>query len=315
MTLGTDMQVIRDNPGRQLLQSSVVTIGNFDGLHLGHQLLIRRCASLAGGKHPIALVTFEPLPKVWFRPDDAPARLLSVRQKLDFLADAGVDLVWLMRFNQELSAMSAEDFVKSVLVKTLAAEEVVVGEDFHYGAHRQGDIESLRQSGEESGFGLSAVPMVEIGGQVVSSTTIRDHLAAGALDQARQFLGRPYRMAGRVIYGRQLGQKLGYPTANIRLATSPSPLNGVFAIRARWGGNGWSDGVANLGTRPAVGGEDFLIEVHLFDYEGSLYGQKMEVEFVAKLRDEAHFKNIDDLVTQMREDERQARNFLAQNEN
>ena len=309
------MQVIRDNPGRQLLQSSVVTIGNFDGLHLGHQSLIRCCESLAGGKRPIALVTFEPLPKVWFKPDDAPARLLSVRQKLDFLADAGVDLVWLMRFNQQLSAMSAKNFVRLVLVDTLAAEEVVVGADFHYGARRQGDLKSLHQSGKELGFGLNAVPMLEMDGQVVSSTAIRDCLANGDLEQARRFLGRPYRMAGRVIRGRQLGRELGYPTANIRLASLPSPLGGVFAIRARWGNGGWRDGVANLGTRPAVGGEGFLIEAHLFDFTGSLYGQKMEVEFVKKLRDETHFEVLDDLVVQMREDERQARLCLAQNEN
>jgi riboflavin kinase/FMN adenylyltransferase len=309
------MQVIRDNPGRRLLQSSVVTIGNFDGLHLGHQSLLRQCESLSAGQRPIALVTFEPLPRVWFRPDTAPARLLSVRQKLDFLAGEGVDLVWLMRFNQELSAMSADDFVQSVLVKTLAADEVVIGEDFRYGKGRQGDIESLRQSGQELGFGLTAVPMVDLDNQIVSSTAIRDCLAGGDLEQARRYLGRPYRMGGRVISGRQLGRKLGYPTANIRLASSPSPLSGVFAVRARWGDSGWRNGVANLGTRPAVGGEGFLIEVHLFDFDGNLYGQKLEVEFVAKLRDEVHFNKIDDLVTQMREDERQARHSLVLNEN
>lgn len=309
------MQVIRDNPGRQLFQSSVVTIGNFDGLHLGHQSLIRRCESLAAGKNPIALVTFEPLPKVWFRPDEAPARLLSVRQKLGLLAEAGVDLVWLMRFNHGLSAMSADDFVQSVLVNTLAAAEVVIGEDFRYGARRQGDIKSLHQSGKELGFGLNVVPMLEVDGEIVSSTAIRDYLADGDLDKARKLLGRPYRMAGRVIRGRQLGRALGYPTANIRLASLPSPLGGVFAVRARCGNGGWQDGVANLGTRPAVGGEGFLVEVHLFEFAGSLYGQMLEVEFVAKLRDEAHFKNIDDLVTQMRKDEHQARQYLAPNEN
>ena len=309
------MLVIRDNPGRQLLKSSVVTIGNFDGLHLGHQSLIRLCESLAGAQRPIAVVTFEPLPQAWFKPDAASPRLLSVRQKLDFLAAQGVDLVWLMRFNQALSDMGAEDFVRSVLVNTLAADEVVVGEDFRYGARRQGDIKSLGRSGEELGFGLNAVPMVDLDGQIVSSTAIRDCLAVGDLEQAKRFLGRPYRMAGRVISGRQLGRKLGYPTANIRLAALLSPLSGVFAIRVRWGDGGWRDGVANLGTRPAVGGEDFLLEAHVFDYKGSLYGQKLEVEFIAKLRDEEHFKNIDDLVAQMREDERQARYCLAPNEN
>ena len=309
------MRVIRDNPDRQLLESSVVTIGNFDGLHLGHQALIRLCESLAENEHSIAVVTFEPLPLAWFRPDAAPARLMSVRQKLDYLSAKAIDLVWLMRFNQALASMDAESFVQWVLVKTLAAKHVVVGEDFHYGKGRQGDIESLRSSGERLGFGVHAVPMVDIEGCRASSSKIREYLAVGDLEQARQLLGRRFSMAGRVIRGRQLGRQLGFPTANIRLAKLPSPLMGVFAIRARWGDSGWHGGVANLGTRPAVGGEGFLIEAHLFDFTGSLYGQKMEVEFVKKLRDETHFEVLDDLVVQMREDERQARLCLAQNEN
>ena len=307
------MRVIRDNPGRQLLQSSVVTIGNFDGFHLGHQALIRLCESLAEGRHSIAVVTFEPLPLAWFRPEDAPPRLMSVRQKLDFLAGKAIDLVWLMRFNQALAGMEAESFVQSVLVDTLAAKHVVVGEDFRYGKGRKGDIESLRQSGERLGFGVQVVPMIDIDGCRASSSNIRGSLAAGDLKQASVLLGRSYSMSGRVIRGRQLGRQLGYPTANIRLAASPSPLMGVFAIRARWGDSGWHDGVANLGTRPAVGGEGFLIEVHLFDFTGNLYGQKLEVEFTKKLRNETHFEDIDDLVVQMREDERQARFCLAQN--
>ncbi len=309
------MQVIRDNPGRQLLQSSVVTIGNFDGLHLGHQALIQRCKVLADGKRPIAVVTFEPLPQVWFRSDAAPARLMSVRQKLDYLADEGISLVWMMRFNQVLADMSADSFVQTVLVKTLTANDVVVGKDFHYGKGRQGDTDSLRLSGEKLGFGLNIVPMLDVDGQRASSTSVRDCLARGDLEQARHLLGRPFRMAGRVVRGRQLGRQLGYPTANIRLAALPSPLMGIFAIRARWGSSGWRDGVANLGTRPAVGGEGFLLEAHLFDFEGSLYGLRLEVEFVKKLRDEANFEEIGDLIVQMREDERQARHCLALTEN
>jgi len=157
--------------------------------------------------------------------------------------------------------------------------------------------------------------MLDVDGQRASSTAIREYLATGELEQAAHLLGRPFRMVGRVIKGRQLGRQLGYPTANIRLAASPSPLNGVFAIRGRWGDSGWHDGVANLGTRPAVGGEGFLVEAHLFDFNDSLYGHRLEVEFVKKLRDEAHFEDIDDLVVQMREDERQARAFLALTDN
>lgn len=309
------MQVIRDNPGKQLLRSSIVTIGNFDGLHLGHQALIRLCQTLAGNRHSVAVVTFEPLPAAWFQPDAAPARLMSTRQKLATLADQGVDLVWLLRFNQALASTSAKDFVQSVLVDVLAAQKVVVGEDFRYGKGRQGNIDSLRRSGEELGFGLHAVPMIDIEGSRASSSNIREYLAAGNVKQASHLLGRPFRMMGRVISGRQLGRQLGYPTANIRLAATPSPLQGVFAIRARWGGGDWHDGVANLGTRPAVGGEGFLVEAHLFDFEGNLYGQRLEIEYVKKLRNEAHFEDIDDLVLQMREDEQQARLCLSPNEN
>ena len=306
------MRVIRDNPGRQLLRSSVVTIGNFDGLHLGHQALVRLCESLAENRHSLAVVTFEPLPQAWFRPETAPARLMSVRQKLEYLSGEAIDLVWLMRFNQALAGTDADSFVRSVLVNTLAARHVVVGEDFRYGKGRQGDIESLRRSGEKLGFGVHAVPMIDIEGCRASSSNIRDCLASGDLDQAKRLLGRPYGMAGRVIGGRRLGRQLGYPTANFRPVAAPSPLKGVFAIRARWAGGGWHDGVANLGTRPAVGGEGFLVEVHLFDFKGDLYGERLEVEFINKLRDEVHFEDIDDLVVQMQEDERQARVCLSQ---
>ena len=309
------MRVIRDKPGSQALRPSVVTIGNFDGLHRGHQALIRLCESLAGDEKPIAVVTFEPLPQAWFNPENAPARLMSVRQKLDFLACEAIDLVWLMRFNQALACMDADSFVRSVLVGTLSARDVVVGEDFRYGRGRQGNIESLRLSGEKLGFSVHTVPMLEVGDCRASSSIIRDCLASGDLDKAKLLLGRSYSMTGRVIRGRQLGRRLGYPTANIRVSAKPCPLMGVFAIRARWGDNYWRDGVANLGTRPAVGGEGVLLEVHLFDFAGSLYGQKMEVEFIKKLRDEAHFEVIDDLVVQMREDERQARVCLTPNEN
>jgi len=305
------MQVIRDNPGRQLLESSIVSIGNFDGLHLGHQALIRRCQSLAGGHRPVAVVTFEPLPQAWFKADAAPARLMSVRQKLDYLAQVGIDLVWLMRFNSALASMTADEFVQSVLLKTLSASDVVVGEDFRYGKARHGDTDSLRQSGEKSGFKLHTVPMLDIDGLRVSSTNIRAYLAGGDLERAEQLLGRTFRMAGRVIRGQQLGRQLGYPTANLRLSAPPSPLTGVFAIRARWSDNDWRGGVANLGTRPAVGGVGFLVEAHIFDFKGNLYGQRLEVEFVKKLRDEAHYEDIDDLVLQMREDERQARFCLS----
>ncbi len=304
------MQLIRDNPGKQLLQSSMVTIGNFDGLHLGHQALIEQCRLLANNTQPLAVVTFEPLPDAWFEPDAAPARLMSVRQKLEFMDDAGIDLVWIMRFNQALAGMGAEQFVQSVLVEVLDANMVVVGEDFRYGRARQGNIDLLRKAGEEHGFSVNTVDVVKVDGERASSSAIRECLAAGDLLMASRLLGRPFRMQGRVIRGRQLGRSLGYPTANMALAVSPSPLMGIFAVKAKLGKGDWCNAVANLGTRPAVGGEGFLVEVHLFDFDGDLYGQRLEVEFIKKLRDEEHFEDIDDLVMQMREDERLARECL-----
>jgi riboflavin kinase/FMN adenylyltransferase len=309
------MQVIRDNPEKQILRSSVVTIGNFDGFHTGHQALLEKARSLAGGDKPVAVVTFEPLPQAWFRPETAPARLMSVRQKLQYLAGANVNLVWLMRFNQALANMQADEFVKRVLVETLGASEVVVGDDFHYGTRRQGDTVTLKQAGDEYGFGLNVVSAVELNGVRVSSSGIRELMAVGELNKAEKFRGNPYRTQGRIIKGQQLGRTLGYPTANMRAAVLPSPIQGVFAVRARLCDGdtterGWRDAIASLGTRPAVGGEGFLIEVHLFDFDGDLYGRKMEVEYIEKLRDEAHFTELDDLVAQMREDERLARQSL-----
>jgi len=283
-------------------------------MHLGHQALIKYCRSLAAGRHPVAMISFEPLPQAWFRPQAAPARLMPVRQKLECLGRAGVDLVWLMRFNQSLAGMEAETFTRTVLVDTLAAKNVVVGEDFRYGKGRQGNLHSLREAGLKFGFKLDTFDTHEIAGRRVSSSAVRQHLAAGDLGQAAKLLGRPFRMQGRVIRGHKLGRQLGYPTANIKLAASPSPLAGVFAVRARLTDGNWRDGVANLGTRPAVGGGDFLLEVHLFDFDADLYGQRMQVEFVAKLRAEEHFAEIDDLVEQMREDEHQARQCLAKHD-
>ena len=308
------MRLVRDSSKSGLSDDSVVTIGNFDGIHKGHHALIGRCRELASNGLEIALVTFEPLPQVLFTPGRAPARLTSVRQKLQLFAKSGIDLVWMMRFNQGLASMSARSFVQRVLVGGLSAKYVVVGEDFRFGEARSGNLRLLRELGVEFGFLVEEIPAVVEGGERVSSTVVRTALADGNLARAERLLGRPFSMQGRVFRGTQLGRKLGYPTANMRLAAEPSPLAGVFAVQTRVvagpGRATWMDGVASLGRRPVVGGKEFLVEVHVFDFDEDLYGQRLEVRFIRKLRDEVKFENLDALVDQMHRDEAQARDAL-----
>jgi riboflavin kinase/FMN adenylyltransferase len=307
------MRLFRDISHRRLSKGSVVTIGNFDGLHLGHQALIERCRVRAGQDLERAVITFEPLPLAWFNPASAPARVTSPRQKLEQFAAAGMDLVWMMRFNQALAELSAREFVQRMLVSALQARSVVVGDDFRFGRKREGDIEALRGMGAEFGFAVDVVGEVVDAEGRVSSSVVRAALRAGDFARAEALLGRPWCMQGRVFRGSQLGRKLGYPTANMKLAASPSPVGGIFAVRARVAGSevGWLDGVANLGRRPAVGGGDFLVEVHLFDVHMDLYGRRLEVQFVEKIRDEADFSHLDALKAQMHKDEAAARTILG----
>lgn len=306
------MRIIRDNPGDAISASSVVTIGNFDGVHLGHRALIERCIEVAGKGSESAVVTFEPLPQAYFAPDRAPARLSSTAQKLELLEQTGIDLVWLMRFNRELAQMEAADFARRVLADTLSASLVVVGEDFRFGRGREGDLGLLTELGAELGYRVETVGDVELDGMKVSSTAIRDALERGDFSRAERLLGRRFTVQGVVIRGSRLGHELGYPTANMRPEAEPCPLAGVFAVRARQLPEGhWRNGVASLGVRPAVGGREFLVEVHLFDFDGDLYGKRLEVDFLEKIRDEQNFPSLDELATQMRRDEARAREILA----
>ena len=280
-------------------------------MHLGHRALIDRCSPLLAQGEDLAVVTFEPLPKAFFAPEYAPARLSSPVGKLRLLEEAGVDLVWQMRFDLALAVMEPRAFVELVLVRGLAAKHVVTGDDFRFGRDRAGNLGQLRRLGEEFGFDTHVVEEMQLDGQRVSSGTIRQALSAGDFVLAERLLGRPYRMSGRVCRGQQLGRTLGYPTANLRVKALPSPVEGIFAVRARAPDDAWRPAVASLGWRPTVGGEDLLLEVHFFDYDASLYGRRLEVEFVAKLRDESHFPHIDGLVEQMKRDEKEARAILA----
>jgi riboflavin kinase/FMN adenylyltransferase len=292
----------------------VVAIGNFDGLHLGHRALVRRCREELSAGDRVAVLTFEPLPQAFFRPEQAPPRLSTVYQKLSLLAQSGVDLVWLMRFDTELAALSAAQFVQQALVERLNASCVVVGEDFRFGRGREGDTGVLFEMGQEHGFRVATVAAVEMGGERISSSGIRHRLATGDFKTAEQWLGRPFRMEGHVVRGARLGRKLGFPTANLKIRARPSPLQGVFAVFARTRGGRWLPAVSNLGWRPVVDGKEPLLEVHFFDFEQDLYGQRLEVQFVAKLRDELDFDTLDELVEQMNEDAKQARACLARTE-
>lgn len=308
------MQLIRNRPewtdGALTDKRSVVAIGNFDGIHRGHLALIDCSKKLAAGSDAVAVVTFEPLPAAFFNPENAPARLSTVRQKLGLLQSLGVDITWMMRFTREFAGLSAREFAELILVRRLQARHVVVGEDFRFGRGREGDVALLRKLGEEFGFGVKTVPAVMQGGERISSSGIRASLAAGDFEAAEQWLGRPFRMDGLVIRGAGLGRKLGFPTANLAIRAEPSPLNGVLAAFSRIADGPWLPVVTNLGRRPAVGGKEPLLEVHFFDFDQDLYGQRLEVQFVAKLRDELDFDSLDQLVEQMKKDETVARQCL-----
>ena len=310
------MRLIRNKPGQirtgdEGRRRCVVAIGNFDGLHRGHQALIDRCRLESGSHGDIAVMSFEPLPMAFFRPQHAPARLSTVYQKLSLMDQAGVDVVWLMRFGSELAGMSAMEFVRKALHEDLRARHVVVGEDFRFGRGREGDVAMLRELGKAHDIEVSTVDAVEESGQRISSSGIRVLLSSGDFSGAASWLGRPFTMEGHVVRGARLGRKLGFPTANLRIRAHPSPLHGIFAVWARVDGGDWRPGVSNLGWRPVVNGKEPLLEVHFFDFNQEIYGKRLEVQFVAKLRDELNFESMDDLVEQMNKDAAQARACLT----
>lgn len=289
-----------------------VTIGNFDGVHLGHQAMLARLTARAAsvGALPTVL-TFEPHPREIFTPDSAPTRLTSLREKLEILRGLGVAHVHVCRFSKPFAALSAEDFVRRILVEGLQARYVLVGDDFRFGAKRAGDFALLKQLGERHGFEAEALHTVEAAGQRASSTAVREALAAGDMATAAQMLGRPYSISGRVVGGDKLGRKIGYPTANIQLKHNRPPLTGIFAVRVQGLDQPDWPGVASLGTRPTVHANGRpTLEVHLFNFDQSIYRRHLRVEFLHKLRDEAKFPSLEALIAQIDEDARQAREML-----
>jgi riboflavin kinase / FMN adenylyltransferase len=307
-------RLFRDVEGGPLCPNgSVVCIGAFDGLHLGHRALVRHAAARARLLGvPMVALSFEPLPREFFAPSAPPPRLQLPRAKFEGLRELGADLVGLLRFDARMVAMGAEDFVRSVLVRRLAACEVHVGPDFRFGHRRAGDLATLQREGVVHGFIADAIAPVAFDGERVSSTRIRAALQEGAFGVAAQLLGQPYAIGGRVVRGKQLGRTLGFPTANLRFGNKVPALSGIYATLVHGvDARPWPS-VASFGTRPTVGGIEPLLESHLFDFDGDLYGRRIEVEFVAKLRDEEKFPDLPALVAQMDRDAQQARRLLMQ---
>jgi riboflavin kinase/FMN adenylyltransferase len=290
----------------------VLTVGNYDGVHLGHQKLIAVLKGRAVQLRSAATVlVFEPSSKEFIDPEGAPPRLTRWREKFLALAAQGVERLVTLRFDECMRAMTPRSFVDDLIVERLGARHMVVGDDFRYGSNAGGTIESLRAAGQVRGFGVEQLAPFVFDGMRVSSTAVRERLEAADFPGAARLLGRPYRMMGRVVHGRQLGGTLGFPTANVRLMRRKPPVWGIFAARVYGIDSRPLPGVASLGTRPTVNGTEPLLEVHMFDFSGELYGREIEVEFVAKLRDEVKFDSVGAMVVQMKVDGAQARDLLS----
>ena len=306
------MKLSRDLDGAPLCNASVVTIGAFDGLHLGHQAMlgsvVARAVELGVAS---AVVSFEPLPRSYFKQPGL-LRLLSVHKKLSLLQASGIEHLLMLRFNQMLAAMSPEAFIERVLVQRLRAVEIWIGADFRFGAKRAGSIETLRTQGARFGFSVHEFAEVLSAGERVSASAVRAALLAGDFIGVQRQLGRPFRVSARVQTGQQLGRTLGFPTANLPWPND-NPLRGIFTVRVSGAKLHRHPAVASLGTRPVVNGVEPLLEVHLLDFFGDLYGQTLTVEFIAKQREEWNFPDLAALVEQIKLDELQARQILAAN--
>lgn len=299
----------------------VATIGNFDGIHLGHQAVLGQLAEKASELGlPSVVITFEPHPQEFFRPGAAPIRITGFREKMQTLRRYAVDHVLCLRFGRALADMPARDFIRRVLVESLGVRSLVIGGDFRFGRGREGDVALLRREGEQAGFQVLVMRAFEIGGERVSSTRIRAALQQGDLAAAEKLLGRSYRLSGRVVTGDRRGRQLGFPTANVHLkrrglahgGTQGAPLTGVFAVQVFGLDREPLPGIANIGVRPTVGGGACRLEVHLLDFAADIYGRHVQVEFLTRLRDEVRFESLDALQQQIRRDEAHAREFFEQ---
>jgi riboflavin kinase / FMN adenylyltransferase len=278
-----------------------LTIGNFDGVHLGHRAMLEELARAARRLQvPSCVMTFEPHPREFFAPDRAPARLTSLREKLELLAESGVDRAHVCRFNYQLAQITAQDFIERVLVGGLGVRWLQVGDDFRFGARLAGDFVMLKQAAPLHGFEVQALPSVLIDGVRVSSTAVRDALAQGQLEQAARLLGRPYSISGRVVHGDGVGRTLGFPTANVQMKHNLPPVQGIFAVEVEGITSQPLRGAASLGVRPTVATQGrAVLEVYLFDFKGDLYGKHVRLDFLHKLRDEEKYVDLETLKRQI----------------
>ena len=303
---------LEDLPYPELDAGSVVTIGAYDGIHLGHEQLLERVKHVAGDRGLAAVVmSFEPTPKEFFGGARPPARLMRFREKFDSLQTHGIDLFYCPRFAAPMRDISADDFIRRVLIHGLNARYLVVGDDFHFARRREGSIEHLNAVAGVLDYDVEQVPSVVVNGVRVSSTAIRDALGRGDMTTATKLLGRPYRMSGKIVKGDRVGRTLGYPTANVDLRRRQSAVMGIFAARVHGLEGGPHDAVASVGSRPTFNGTKPILEVHIFDFDEDIYGDYIHVDFIEWLREQVKFDLVEDLVAQMAVDAENAKSALA----
>ena len=306
------MKVRRHFPALAAAPPVALTIGSFDGVHLGHQAMLTRTVAAARALDISAdVLTFEPHPREFFAPDQAPARLTSLHEKLELLAFHDIQRVQVCRFDYRFAQITAEDFIDRIICRGLNAKWVLVGEDFRFGARRAGDLTLLKQAAVRRGFAVELQPLIMIDGERVSSTAVREALAAGNVARAQRLLGRPYSISGRVVHNDQLGRKLGFPTANLLMKHNRPPLQGIYVVEVRGVSDQPWPGVASLGVRPTIG-RDLrpVLEVHLLDFDRDVYGAHLRIDFLHKLRDEEKYADVEMLKRQIACDVEQTREFF-----
>ena len=311
------MSLIRDiDKSRFCNRESVVTIGSFDGVHIGHQAILQQVIDKAKSLDSLAVaMTFEPQPQEYFAAETAPPRLMRLREKIEALLDFGMDLVVCLRFNDQLSSLTATEFVQDILVHGVNTRHLIVGDDFRFGCDRKGDFDTLVTMGQDLGFSVQNTQTIEVESQRVSSTLVRQLLHKSDFDQVSKLLGRPFSINGKVTFGQQLGRELGFPTANVNLNRFRAPLTGVYAVWVDIEGiEGRFKGAANVGVRPTIGDiEKPILEVHLLDFDRQIYGQRISVEFVNKIRDEQQFTSLEHLSDSITDDVIMIKQWFASN--